>query len=301
MTTINDTEPTLAGDPDAQQGDPEYDVNQDPEIDASDVVAMAQAIQAGVPIQAAAEERQAGLATHTWTSGVACPMRSVNRKVHALTSIYDLKHADNEITPPSSVPDDVAWLARCETHGADFYSRTFAPAWQARNRPWTFCPECEAIFAQRYGKGALAKAVKKGKKVNTVAVAPPKPKAEPKPKKAKAVEQVEAVSAQAAADAWLDSQLEAQDAALDVAAPAAVNDADPEEAVWNEWSAKLSKQAPAGGVIDWLGEYHYRVYLPDARSIEVRVHLNEATFKHTDAKGRDHYTDSLPAMLADIG
>lgn len=305
MTTTND-EPILANDPDAQQDDPDFDVNQDPEIDPTDIVAMAQAIQAGVPIGAAAEAHEASLATHTWTSGVACPMRSVNRKVHALTSIYDLHHADNEIRVPSSVPDDVAWLARCETHGADFYSKTFAPAWRARNRPWTFCPECEAVFTQRYGKGALAKAVKKGTKVKTVAVAP---KAVPKPRKprAKKADKPTEVTTDFAtepavgtsdADAWLDAQLDAQDAAP---TPPAATPIDPEEAVWNEWSSKLAAEAPAGGVVDWVADYHYRVFLPDARAIDVVIRNGEAAFKYTDSRGADYYSTTLKAMLAQIG
>jgi hypothetical protein len=322
MTTIND-EPKLAGDPDAQQGDPEadFDINQEypePEavnIDPTDVVAMAEAIKAGVPIGAAAEAHEASLSTHTWTPGAACPMRSVNRKVHSLTSIYDLNHDENTIVLPPNVTG-VNWLARCETHEADFYSKTFAPAWKMRNRPWEFCPECTTIFTQRYGKGALnRKAIKKGKKLKTVTVAVTKPQTPTvRPKDIKA----EAASAQATADAWLDAQLAAQDAALttvvsderfetteDLKAagiPGTVTQvSDAEEACWNKWSASLAKQTPAGGVIDWVGDYHYRVWLADGRAIDLRVHNDEATFKHTDKRGRDHYTSDLPAMLAEIG
>lgn len=285
MTTLNDNEPVLAGDPDAQQSDPGFDINQDT-IDPTDVVAMAQAIQAGVPIQAAAEAHEASLATHTWTPGVACPMRSHNRKVGALTSIYDLKHDDNQIVPAPGV-GDVNWLARCETHEADFYSKTFAPAWRARNRPWEFCGECNTIFVQRYGKGALnKKALKRGTKVKTVAVAKPKPKPQ--------ADLNEAPASVAANEALADL-------VLDVEPQPAAAEADPEEAVWNEWSARLSKETPKGGVIDWLGEYHYAVNLADGRTIECRIHKGDAVFAHTSAKGKKHYTDTLPAMLAEIG
>lgn len=283
MTTIND-EPVLAGDPDAQQADPDFEMNQD--IDPTDVVAMAQAIQAGVPIGAAAEAHEASLATHTWTPGAACPMRSVNRKVHALTSIYDLTHDENTIVLPPNVTG-VNWLARCETHEADFYSRTFAPAWKMRNRPWEFCPECTTVFTQRYGKGALnKKAIKKGKKLKTVTVAVAKPQT---PSVRPQDIEAEAVSAQATAAATLTAD------------EAPVTTSDPEEACWNQWSASLAKQTPAGGVIDWVSDYHYRVWLADGRAIDLRVHNNEATFKHTDKRGRDHYTSDLPAMLAEIG
>ena len=273
-TTNNDTEPTLAGDPDAQQGEIDYDMSQE-SIDPNDIVAMANAIQAGVPIGNLAEA--ASLATHTWTPGAACPMRSHNRKVGSLTSIYDLKHDDNEIVPPPNVTG-VNWLARCETHEADYYSPTFAPAWRARNRPWEFCPECQTIFTQRYGKGALdKKATKKGKKVKLVTVATKAPKVEtavvPEPSQA--------------------PQAAPQDD------PSVM--ADPEEAVWNEWSQRLAKQAPKGAVIDWLSDYHYQVNLMDGRSIDLMVHKDVATFKHRDAKGKDHYTDDLPSMLAEIG
>lgn len=303
MTTIND-EPKLAGDPDAQQDDPEadFDINQaypdtvPVDIDPTDVVAMAEAIKAGVPIGAAAEAHEASLSTHTWTPGAACPMRSVNRKVHSLTSIYDLNHDENTIVLPPNV-SGVNWLARCETHEADFYSKTFAPAWKMRNRPWEFCPECTVVFTQRYGKGALnKKAIKKGKKLKTVTVAVAKPQTPTvRPKDIKA----EAVSAQATADAWLEGQLAAQDAAIEKAQATKVSD--PEEDCWNKWSASLAKQTPAGGVIDWVGDYHYRVWLADGRAIDLRVHNDEATFKHTDKHGRDHYTSDLPAMLAEIG
>lgn len=301
MTATTD-EPILAGDPDAQQDDPDFDVNQ--EIDATDIVAMAYAIEAGVPIGAAAEAHEAALATHTWTPDVACPMRSVNRKTHSLTSIYDLRHPDNEIVPPEDMAE-MNWLARCETHAADLYSPTFSPAWKARNRPWTFCPECEAVFTQRYGKGALTKAVKRGTKLKTVAVAPkpePKPR-KPRAKKAKPVETdfaAEPAVGTADADAWLDAQLAQQDAAN--AAPTTVSDPnDAEEKVWIEWSTRLAAEAPAGGVVDWVADYHYRVFLPDARAIDVRVHGNEAAFKYTDSTGRDHYSTTLKAMLAEIG
>lgn len=304
MTTINDTEePKLAGDIDAQQADSEdtFDINQDyPEsvgmnIDPTDVVSMAEAIQSGVPIQALAEAHEASQATHTWTPGAACPMRSVNRKVHALTSIYDLRHDENTIVLPPNVTG-VNWLARCETHEADFYSKTFAPAWKARNRPWEFCPECASIFAQRYGKGALkGKAVRKGKKLKTVTVAVAAPKV-------KEIKAEAAVSAPATASAWLDkaTTMMAEDAQA-ILTPAPTEPSDPEEACWNEWSERLSKQAPKGAVIDWVGDYFYRVVLGDGRFIDLRVHENVATFKHTDPNMQVHYTDTLPQMLAEIG
>lgn len=302
MTITNDDEPTLAGDIDAQQISPEddFDINeQHPEaagmvIDPSDVVSLAKAVSAGVPIGALAEAHEASLTTHTWTPGVACPMRSVNRKVHSLTSIYNLDHPDNTIQAPPEV-SDVAWLARCETHEADLYSKTFAPAWRARNRPWTFCDNCRTIFEQRYGKNALRKqALKKGKKLKTVAVAPSTPKAPKAPK-------VEVV-----ADERFETTEDLKAAGIPgTITPAQVTTSlegsDEEEAVWNEWSDKLSKQTPAGGVIDWLAEYHYAVRLADGRLIECRIHKGDAVFAHQDAKGAKHYTDTLPAMLAEIG
>ena len=312
MTTTNDTEPTLAGDPDAQQDEADFDINQDyPDamgmhIDPSDVVSMANAIQAGVPIGKLAEAHEASLATHTWTPGAACPMRSHNRKVGSLTSIYDLKHDDNEIVLPANVTN-VNWLARCETHEADFYSPTFAPAWRARNRPWEFCPECNTIFTQRYGKGALnKKAARRGKKVKLVTVATPKPKvstAAEREAEATAIPGFDGplvelgtveIQAQATTQAALQAAQEAQHVDPSVMA-------DPEEAVWNEWSQRLSKQAPKGAVIDWVGDYHYQVNLKDGRTIDLMVHKDVATFRHRDAKGKDHYTDDLPSMLAEIG
>lgn len=294
MATTND-EPKLAGDPDAQQADPEdsFDINQDyPEaagmvIDPTDVLSMAKAIEAGVPIGKLAEVHETALSTHTWTPGAACPMRSHNRKVGSLVGVYDLKHKDNEIVLEVA-SSDVAWLARCETHQADFLSRTFGPAWKARNRPWEFCSECAAIYQQRFGaKGAPKKAVRKGKKINTTTVAEPKVEASP-------VETFETTeSLQAAGIPGTVSH--------ETDAPAAVDPNDPEEAVWNEWSAKLAKQAPVGASIDWVSDYHYQVDLKDGRKIDLMVHKGEATFRFRDKTGHDHYTDDLPAMLAEIG
>jgi hypothetical protein len=241
-------------------------------INPTDVVAMAQAITKGVDLGGVALDQIEKLETHTWTPGAACPMRSRNRKVGSLTSIYDLGHKDNTITPPADMAG-MAWLARCETHHADFYSPAFGPAWKARNRPWTFCDECSTIWEQRYGAGSSKKAVVRGKKLNTVAVAPPKqPKAEQAPEPPQEAPQT-----------------------------LVANPDDPEEAVWNEWSERLKVQAPAGGRIDWISDYHYQVVLPDGRFIDLRVHKGEGIFKYREPTGHDIYTDNLPAMLAQIG
>lgn len=299
MTTTND-ELKLAGDPDAQQDNPEeaFDINeQHPEatdsgieVDASDVVSLAKAVSAGVPIGKLVEEHQATqLTTHTWTPGAACPMRSHNRKVGSLVGVYNLKHPANTIRVPNFVTG-VNWLARCETHEADLYTTTFGPAWKARNRPWEFCPGCESIFNTKHG----GKAAQKGKKASTVKVAP---KPEPKAKKLKG---------EANGKAVLEAALEAikpepaqgpQEAAW---TPVESAD-DPEEAVWNEWSQSLAKAIPAGARVDWVTDYHYRVVLKDKREIDLMVHKGTATFRHRDASGHDHYADDIQSMLAEIG
>jgi hypothetical protein len=43
------------------------------------------------------------------------------------------------------------------------------------------------------------------------------------------------------------------------------------------------------------------VHLKDGRAIDLRVHKGEGTFRFRDSSGHDHYTDDLPAMLAEIG
>ena len=274
----------------APSDDPEADFDPNREypkaaelhIDASDVVSLAEAIEAGVPIQALTEAHvKAQLTTHTWTPGAACPMRSVNRKVGAMVSLYDLRHKDSTIVVPEGIAG-AAWLARCETHESDFYSATQAPAWEARNKPWTFCTECAAIYGLKHGGAVTAK----GKKTKTVAVAP---KPEPKPKKPRAkkpkVEKVE----------------DASPAPQDDYVVVVPDPNDPEEAVWNEWAGRLQTQAPAGSTIDWVTDYHYQVNLPDGRSIDLMVHKDIATFRHRDENGHDHYADDLPTLLGDIG
>jgi hypothetical protein len=240
------------------------------QIDPTDVVALAAAVQAGQPIPTQAVQA-AALETHTWTPDSACPMRSHNRKVGSLVSLYDLEHPESVITPPASV-GPMVWLARCETHASDFYSRTISPAWKARNRPWEFCPECAAIFASRYGKG-LSKPRKAGRKTKTITVAPPTIKAV-----AKTVAPIEAVP------------------------PGPTDEPDPvEEAAWNDWSARLVQLTPAGTAIEWVEEYHYEIVLPDQRVIELRVHKGDGIFRYRDDQGKAHYADDLPALLAEIG
>jgi hypothetical protein len=302
VTTTND-ELKLAGDIDAQQANPEedFDINQPHpeatqsgiEIDASDVVSLAKAVSAGVPIGKLVEDQQATqLTTHTWTPGAACPMRSHNRKVGSLVGVYNLKHPANTIRVPSYVTG-VNWLARCETHQADFYTTTFGPAWKARNRPWEFCPSCESIFNTKHG----GKAAQKGKKAGTVKVETPAPKVKAEPKA-----KVKKLKGEANGKATLETATpvqaqEPQGAAWTPVAPAD----DPEEAVWNTWSQSLAKVIPAGARVDWVSDYHYRVVLKDNREIDLMVHKDTATFRHRDSTGHDHYADDIQSMLAEIG
>jgi hypothetical protein len=254
----------------------EVAVHEPPQTDPTDIVAMAKALETGVPLSTAAVQA-VSLEPHTWTPDTACPMRSYNRKVGSLVSLYDLQHADNTIVAPPSV-SNVAWLARCETHAADFYSRTISPAWQSRNRPWQFCPECAALYASRYGEG-LTKPRRTGTKTKTIAVAPPAPPAPPKPKKSTAAPAV-----------------------IEAVPPAPEEIPDPvEEATWDTWAGTLAKQAPAGSSIEWVDPYHYEIILPDQRVIELRVHKGDAIYRWRDAAGRAHYHDDFQQLLAEIG
>lgn len=310
MTETTD-ELALAGDPDAQQADPEadFDINeQHPEaagmvLDPGDIVSMAKAIEAGVPIVALAEAHEAQqLTTHTWSPGEACPMRSRNRKVGSLTSIYNLRHPENTIVPPAFVVDG-NWLARCETHNAELYSSAFAPAWKARNRPWTFCLECEAIYNTRHGGKVASKSKTKSKRQpKTVAVATktPKPKAS---KKTEVVSDERFETTEDLKAAGIPGTIQGPSQEVVAAAEASESkDDDLELAAWNEWSQRLAKEAPKGATVDWISPYHYAVTLADKRQIEFRVHKGVATFKfHNDATGKDAYTDNLKQMLAAIG
>ena len=244
-------------------------------VDPTNVVAMAQALEQGVPLSTEAVQA-VSLEPHTWTPDAACPMRSHNRKVGSLVSLYDLAHPQSTIAVPPGI-SNVAWLARCETHAADFYSRTISPAWKARNRPWEFCPECAAVFASRFG-GGLSKPRRTGRKTKTIAVAPVVPTA---PKATKS---------------------SAPPAVIEAVPPAPEDAIDPvEEAVWNDWSSKLVTLAPAGSSIEWVENYHYEIILPDKRSIELRVHNGDGVYRHRDAAGKSHYHDDITALLAEIG
>lgn len=173
----------LAGDPDAQQVDPEdtFDINEqhsemagqavplsdgdqvvssvtivdgEPVTASSGLVELATKMANGEPIDPSAlasiSKAAENMTPHTWTPGAFCRQRSRNRKTGTLVGLYDLNHPDNEaegIVQPKSGDGEkpIQWVARCEQHGSMFFHSSVNGAWDARNKPWEWCSGCKAI------------------------------------------------------------------------------------------------------------------------------------------------------------
>lgn len=311
-------EPSLAGDPDAQQADSDTDTvvgalfdtifdgageaeTDTPstadviELPVTDVLEATVQMDEGTPtLVDLAVKLQTGdrievpseLPTLKWAPGAFLRSRSRNRQTATLVGVYDLEHPDNTSANPLYVGTPKAtdgqkpltWATRCETHGSIFYGTSVNTAWDMRAAPWGFCGDCKAIHGQKAGSGQVL-AVGGSKKGTTVIDAKPKGKG-----KAKNAPKAEVA------------------ASTPPPPPEAVAN-DPEAKVWERWSQEMSAASPAGSSVDWLNDYHYQVALADNRLIDVRVDRvgTSATFKHDADNGKLLLADDLPAILKKMG